>query len=117
MASRPTTAGDLRERVVFEKRGRQSDGGGNFGTAWGSPVSMAARIQSLRGGEAVMADRLQGRQPFIITVRSCMATRAVTSAWRARNERTGVIYNITSVAPDESGAFIDVLATAGEAEG
>ena len=111
------SAGLLRERVIFEKRSSVSDGAGNFEDNWGSPVSVAARIRSLKGSEGVLAQRLEGKQPVVITVRSQDATRNVTPAWRARYARHGTTYNITAVTPDERGAYIDILAVSGGADG
>lgn len=110
-------AGPLRERVIFEKRSTESDGAGNFVDEWGSPVAVAARIRSLKGSEPVLAQRLAGTQPVVITIRASTATKVLTSDWRVKNARSGQTYNITAVTPDERGAYIDVLAVSGGADG
>ncbi len=110
-------AGLLRERIIFEQRSSVSDGGGNFEDAWTPTDAVAARIRPLKGSEPVLAQRLSGVQPVVITVRSSAATREVTTAWRARDARSGATFNISAVTPDERGAYIDILAQSGGADG
>jgi head-tail adaptor len=110
--------GDLRERVAFDLRSGVSDGAGNFEDAWTETVApVAARIRPLKGGESVVAQRLQGSQPVVITVRSSAATRALTTDCRARALRSGKTYNVTAVTPDERRAYVDLLCVAGGADG
>lgn len=111
------SAGDLRERVIFEQRNTESDGAGNFTDEWVATPAVSAHIKPLKGSEPVLAERLSGRQPVVITVRSSTATRAVTTDWRARNARSGATFNITAVTPDERRAYIDILAISGGADG
>jgi len=110
------SAGELRERVAFERREDVDDGYGNVNGQWVEQFVTAARIQPLKGGEAVQADRLAGKQPVIIRVRYAEATNAVDTSWRARNTRTGTVYNLRSAANmDEHRRYIDFLAEAGVA--
>ncbi|MFG1465259.1 head-tail adaptor protein [Xanthobacter sp. DSM 24535] len=111
-----TSAGDLRERIRFEKRAAANDGAGNTKGDWQAQFTVAAKVQPLKGGEGVLAGRLAGSQPVIIIVRSSAATRQISPAWRAVDARTGVIYALTGTA-DMAGdrAFIDILAVAGPA--
>lgn len=111
-----TSAGDLRERIRFEKRADVSDGAGNTKGEWQAQFTVAAKVQPLKGGEGVLAGRLAGSQPVIIIVRSAKATRMISPAWRAVDARTGAVYAITAAA-DMAGnrAFIDVLAVMGPA--
>ncbi|MBS7698769.1 MULTISPECIES: phage head closure protein [unclassified Chelatococcus] len=113
------SAGELRERVAFDTRGTVEDDVGNtVDDSWNEAFVIAARIMPLKGGESVMADRLQGVQPVIIRVRYSAAAADITPAWRARNARTGTVYNITSAANmDERRKYLDILATAGGADG
>ncbi|MFC7399586.1 phage head closure protein [Chelatococcus sp. GCM10030263] len=111
-------AGDLRERFAFDEREETTDDVGNTVGSWVERFVTAARVRPLKGGEAVMADRLQGRQPVVITIRYFQAAAAVTPAWRARDARSGRLYNITAVANmDEHRRYLDLLATTGEADG
>jgi len=112
------SAGALREKVAFDLRSEVPDGAGNYEDAWGQvgqPV--AAQIRFLKGSEPVVAQRLEGHQPAVITVRSSAATRAITTNHRIRDIRTGRTFNITAPAPDERKAYIDFLCMAGGADG
>lgn len=110
-------AGELRERVAFERRAVADDGFGNETAGeFGEAFRVAARIKPARGGETVQAARLAGRQPVVVTVRCSSDTRRVTTDWRVRDVRAGVIYNIRSIVnPDERGAYFDMECEAGVA--
>lgn len=112
-------AGDLRERLSFQSREPIDDGYGNRVSGdFVEQFACAARIQPLKGGEGVQAARLQGTQPVILTIRSSLQAKQVTTAWRAVDARRGAIYNITSLANmDERGVMIDLLAVSGGASG
>lgn len=103
--------GELRERVAFEYRAAAADDGyGNeIAGDWTVACTFAARIKPSRGAETVQAARLAGKEPVVITVRSCSDTRAVTTDWRVRDIRKGSIYNIRSIVnPDEKNAYLDM---------
>lgn len=109
-------AGDLRDRITFQARG-EDDNGDPIGR-WGDRFSRSARLTWLRGSESVMASRLEGRQPVVITVRACSQTRLIDGAWRAVNARNDKQkFNITAVSPAKESGFIDVLAVMGGATG
>lgn len=109
-------AGSLSERVKFQERVGGLDEYGNELTTWQDRATVAARIRPRHGGEEVMSGRLQGIQPYTMTVRSSTQTRDVTPAWRAVNARTGAVYNIKTVTnPDERGAMLEMLVIEGEA--
>jgi len=109
-------SGSLSERIAFLQQVEGDDGYGGVVVGWQSRFTEPARLMPLRGGETVMAGRLQGTQPFVCTVRSSTRTRAITPAWRAVNARTGAAYNIKAVTnPDERNAYLDVLMVAGDA--
>lgn len=108
----------LREHLVFERRGDVIDGYGNVKGDWLEQFSLWARVTPLKGGEAVIAERMQGSQPVVIRVRHSVQSARVDSSWRARDTRTGRTYNITSAANmDERREFIDILAVSGGADG
>lgn len=109
-------AGALSERVAFLEPDNIDDGYGGITTGYVERFQGAARLAPRLGSEPVIASRLQGVQPFLLTVRSSTATRAVTPAWRVRNVRTGRTYNIkTAVNVDERNAYIEMLVVEGEA--
>lgn len=107
----PIKAGELRERFIFEVREDLSndsppgDGFGNMQGGWQPQFTVWAKYHPLRGTESVMASRLQGRQPAILTVRASSQTRRITTDWRCRDKRTGEAFNIRSITryPDRSG--------------
>jgi len=116
MAKRRMTAGSLNQRVEFLEPNRVSDGYGGETTGYVERFCVAARLQPRMGSEAVIASRLQGIQPYTMTVRSSSETRRVTPAWRVRNTRTGATYNIRTVVNiDERSEFLEMLVVEGEA--
>lgn len=103
------SAGALKERLNFQERAL--DGRGDPLGDWEDRFSVRAQILYLRGSEGVMAQRLQGVQPVIITVRSSAVMRSVTSAWRALNARDREqVFEIKSAASSSARGFIDILA-------
>lgn len=111
-------AGELRERVAFDRRSGADDGAGNVEDDWAQiGGDVAARIRFLKGGETVVGQRLEGTSPAVVTVRSSTVTRAVTSVFRIRDVRSGRTFNVTAVTPDEQGAYLDILCTTGGADG
>lgn len=109
-------AGSLSERVAFLEPDNIEDGYGGVTTGYVERFQDAARLQPRMGSETVIASRLQGVQPYTLTVRSSTATRAVTPAWRVRNVRSGREYNIkTVVNSDERNAYLEMLVVEGEA--
>src|ERR1044072_5399402 len=109
------SAGDLRERVAFERRGLVDDGYGNeVSGEFAEVFRCAARIKPARGGESIQAARLAGRQPVVITVRCSSNTRTVTTDWRVKDVRSDTVYNIRSIVnPDEHRAYFDMECDAG----
>ncbi len=113
----PTGAGSLCERFAFDRRGTASDGGGGTTTIWQEQFSRRAALVQRNSGEAVMADRLQGKRSIVIRVRSDSQTRSVAHAWRARDLRTGQAFNILDVTETSSRRWIDIFAQAGGPNG
>jgi len=109
-------AGSLSEKIGFEAEVEGDDGYGGVVVGWNEVFVEAARLEPRVGSEPVIASRLQGIQPFTMTVRSNERTRAITPAWRARNKRTGVLYAIkAAVNIDERNQWIELLVVQGEA--
>lgn len=116
MAAKRTTVGQLRERVAFLEPDEIDDGYGGKTQGYVERFQDAARLEPRMGSETVIASRLQGIQPYTLTVRSSAATRGVTPAWRVRNVRSGREYNIKTVVNiDERNAMIEMLVVGGEA--
>lgn len=109
-------AGTLRERVTLQKRSVQAnDGYGNTLSDFADQFSVDARIAPLKGGETVLAARLTGTQPVVVTVRRSSSTVLIDTDWRLVDARAGTIYNIRAVTPDEKKRHIDLLCEAGVA--
>lgn len=98
-------AGDLKERLHFQKRlDATDDGYGNTEGGWQTQFTCNANVLPLRGSEPVIAQRLAGVQPVIITIRSCEDARLAQPHWRAVDtRRPTVIYNL------KAGANFDML--------
>lgn len=107
-------AGDLRDRYRLERRA--VDDNGDRRGPWESAGERWARTTWLRGGEGVLAQRLEGTQPVAITVRDDSVTRQVTNAWRAV-ARDGRVFDVTSASPARERGFIDLLAVLKAGEG
>nr|WP_314437610.1 head-tail adaptor protein [uncultured Brevundimonas sp.] len=109
-------AGDLRDRIAFEVR--DADANGDPQGPWKAKATVWAQVIWLRGTETVAQQRLEGRQPVVITIRESSQTREITPAWRAVNARhSGQKFNITAVSPSKDRGFLDVLAVMGGATG
>jgi SPP1 family predicted phage head-tail adaptor len=109
-------AGALTERIGFESEVEGDDGYGGVIIGFAEQFIEPARLQPRTGSEPVIASRLQGIQPFTMTIRSNERTRSITSAWRARNKRTGAVYAIkTAVNIDERNQWIELMVVEGEA--
>lgn len=109
-------AGSLSERIGFEAEVEGDDGFGGVVVGFSEQFIEAARLEPRMGSEPVIASRLQGLQPFTMTIRSNTLTRTITPAWRARNKRTGALYAIkTAVNIDERNEWIELLVVEGAA--
>lgn len=113
------SAGKLTERVTLSRRELKNpdepNDYGNTVAEWADQGHVWAQIIHLRGGEAVIAGRLQGRDPVVIRVRASALTREVASDWRVMHG--GTEYAVRSVNPDPEGdrAWIDIMAESGVA--
>lgn len=112
--------GALRERMEFQARATADDGFGNQIPAgpFETRFTYWAGMRPLRGSEAVMAARLDWRQPYVVTVRNTTQTRGVTVAWQlvdARNANR--VFAITSppADPDGKNAWLEFIVTEGAA--
>lgn len=111
-------AGNLRERFAAESRQEIDDGAGNTVSGpWVEQCIFSAAIDARRGGEAVIAGRLQGTVNFIVTGRYTSALAAVNTDWRLRDTRTGAIFAIRTVVPRPGRDYIDFDAVSGVADG
>jgi len=110
-----TTPGQLRESVALSAYEGVDDGYGNIVGDWVVKATVPARIVGMKGSEAVLAGRLEGVQPYIITIRNAVPAAGVTTEWKAANARTGLEFAIRSIITDERGAYADLLCETGVA--
>lgn len=106
-------AGRLRERITFAVRGEKADGYGNTVEGWIDQFTLAAGFTHLRGGETVIAARLENRHPVVIRVRASSKSRRITADWQARDERSPEEYAVRDVTLDPKGMWIDLLCERG----
>jgi head-tail adaptor len=129
------SSGDLRHLYAFDKRVDIDRGDGVTVGKWQEQCTGRAGVINLRGGETVIASRLQGRSPKIVFVRATSATRKISTDWRMRDVRTGQIvddpagdmvdgkkwtgvsYNVSEIIFSEDRAWVDCLGQSGGADG
>ncbi|CAN7431246.1 phage head closure protein [Rhizobium rhizogenes] len=111
------SAGDLLHFIAFDLRAEIDDGAGNTVGTWQERFKVRASYLHLRGGESVMAGRLQGQHSQIIVVRASPATREVTTDWRIRDFRTRQTFNIRDITPSADRQWLDFLCQSGVADG
>lgn len=113
-------AGQLRNRVHCQMKGPATDEFGNpvpGGAVWATQFSVRAGFRPRNGGETVIAGRLQGVQPYIVTIRQSSQTRMITPGWRLVDANNVTrIFNVKSLAdPDDKGAWLELLVEQGTA--
>lgn len=111
------SAGVLRERLHFQRRGLGGDGWGNQDAGMGefeTQFTAKAGMRPRTGGEGVDAARLGGSQPYVVLVRMTPRTMGVTTAWQLVDARdTTRIFAVTSppADPDGKNHWLEFLAT------
>lgn len=103
----------LDNRVAFDERQQIDDGYGNFKGAFVEVFTCWAAFTYLRGTEAVIAARLQGRQPLIVRVRLTTQTERVDHDWQMRHGAD--VYAVRSVIPTEDRRWLDIAVERGVA--
>ena len=112
-----TGAGPLREVLIAQRREEVDDGYGNTEGAWEEQCRFSASVEPRRGGEAVIAGRLQGAVTYIVTTRYSVAAAAVQPDWRLVDARSGQVYNIRTWVPRPKRDYIDGDVEIGVADG
>ena len=108
-------AGKRQSLIAFERRAPVDDGYGNTVSGDFVPVfEQYAEINFLKGGEAVMASRLESRAPAIISVLADDPRMPdVTADWRIRIVETGVLFNIRQITKTPNRAYYEILGETG----
>jgi SPP1 family predicted phage head-tail adaptor len=113
-----TGAAQLRQLLAAEKREEVEDPYGNtVGNKWVEQSKHPAAVEARRGGEAVIAGRLQGTVAYIVTVRHSTSAAAITTDHRFRDLRSGATYNIRTVIARPRRDYIDFDVELGVADG
>lgn len=109
-------AGRLDRRYQFSLRQEVDDGHGNHEGGWVPQFEAAGNRKFLRGGETVLASRLTGRTPAIVTIRNSENARRITADWRITDKRTGQTMAVRED-PRESDnrAYLEMLVESGVA--
>jgi len=97
------TAGQLKDRLTFQRRGSAQDEYGNEQTgAWENVFTVSARVTASPGRETVTAQRLQGVNPVDVWVRWSAQTATIKTEWRAVDARDpSRVFAILSVTDPE----------------
>lgn len=116
MAAPKRGGGRLIESVAFDKRATVSDGYGNTEGDFVQQFQCRAGFVWLRGGESVIAARMEGKQPLVVMVRRQPNTELIRPDWRMRDLRDGdKVYAVHAVAESDDRGYLDVLVEAGVA--
>lgn len=108
-------AGDLHYRVHCQKRIEQDDGYGNTVSDFATQFTVRASYRHLRGGETVIASRLENKHPMIITLRSSTQTRQINSDWQLVDARDNSVWAVRDVTPETDRQWISLLCERGVA--
>ncbi len=112
------SAGPMRGLLNLQQQVEGDDGYGNVTVAWATVATVAAGLAPMRGGEQIVAARMAGRQPYIVTIRSSEQTRQITPAWRFVDARAGNrpdgeprrVLDIKAISdPDGKNAWLEAL--------
>lgn len=76
-------------------------------------LEVDARIRYLRGGEAVIAGRLAGRQAAVISVPRTPETEAITTEWRARDLVRGTAFALRAIVMTDDRRELEITAEGG----
>lgn len=118
MAKKPN-AGDLFYSVAFFKREDTNpdfpEDYGNVVSGWVEQFRTRAAYIHLRGGEQVLAGRLQGKHTQVIRVRAHEKTRSIQTDWYVQDVRSGTKFAVRDVTPGLDRQFIDILCESGVA--
>ncbi|BCH65860.1 hypothetical protein RvVAT039_30760 [Agrobacterium vitis] len=119
--ARKRSTGDMKRLIVFEQREEIDRGDGVTVASWVERYRCRAGFVHLRGGETVMADRLQGEHSQVIFVRDCIEAREVETDWRIRDLDTQLTFNVRDITQgewtDDDRRWIDFLCQSGGVAG
>lgn len=117
MMAQKAGAGPLREILVAQVREEVEDPYGNSYGQWVGTQKHPAALEARRGGEAVIAGRLQGTVSYIATTRYNAASASIHPGWRFVDDRSGAVYAIRTAVPRPRRDYIDFDVEIGVADG
>ena len=100
---RPRSKGQM-IRAAFQQKGTDR---------WEERFEEALEVTYLRGGEDVIAGRLEGRNMVVLRARSGFSALGVTQAWRIKDKNTDRVFNIRSIIPSQDGGWIEFTCETG----
>ncbi len=106
-------AGDLHNAITFDAPSYDAQGVQDGWTE--GAYSCRAHFRYLRGSEAVMAARLDGKQPIVATIRRGSKADTITTDWVLKDARRGTVYNIRTIVPTDDRAWLEITAESGVA--
>lgn len=108
-------AGELDQRITIQRYIGVDDGYGNVVGSWVDQFTVWGSVQFMRGSETVIAARLSARQPAIMTIRSSEQARSILPSDRAKDARTGELFNIRERPRDarDNSGYMEALIEAG----
>ena len=121
-------AGNLSKWVAFDQRISADDGHGNKQDGFAEVFQCHAGFEPMRGGEAIIASRLEGVQPIAVHLRASPNTLKIRPDWRMRDLRDGTwsnppdnsewdgpLYAVKSALRTPDRKYIDLIVTSGVA--
>jgi head-tail adaptor len=109
-------AGARSVRVAFDAPVSVPNGMGGTISDWADvPVVRWAHVRYLLGGETVLAARLEGVQPAVVTVISDTDTRAITPEWRMRRVADDAPAAVRAVKPTQDRGELEITVEFGVA--
>ncbi|WP_168201298.1 head-tail adaptor protein [Qingshengfaniella alkalisoli] len=96
-------AGQLTDRVIFERRTQVSDGAGGYVNDWVEVTTTLAKVERISGVsqevERMNAGGLIAAPPVRVHLRATASTREIATKDRARNLTTGEMMDVQSIQP------------------
>lgn len=116
----PKGAGDLRQRLTFQRRLLTDDGFGNERGDWLDVIDRAASLTPTRGGEDIQAGRRTGTAMWDVWLRNDSEARALETGDRIIDSRQksrtwNIVFGPVDMHGD--GAWLFLQATSGGADG
>ncbi|ASY68897.1 phage head closure protein [Sinorhizobium fredii] len=116
---KPNSAGSLYYKIGLQARVEGNPDSpvdyGNTVSEWQEQFETRAEFIHLRGGETVLAGRLEGRHTQVIRLRSSTASRTITTDWRVVDKRSGDTFNIRDIEHETNRQFISLTCEKGVA--